>query len=113
MNDMTSVKEQLKPIILKSLRITDLTPEDLRDDQPLSAENLKSTPSTYSNWFWRLSGISASNWCRPTSTRHTSKVLTLWLRSSNPKWRKPGPDIYNSPIFNSPSSKQKLSKYNS
>lgn len=34
-NPMASVKEQLKPIILKSLRITDLTPEDLRDDQPL------------------------------------------------------------------------------
>lgn len=32
---MASVKEQLKPIILESLRITDLTPEDLRDDQPL------------------------------------------------------------------------------
>ena len=32
---MASVKEQLKPIILKSLRIADLTPEDLGDDQPL------------------------------------------------------------------------------
>ena len=32
---MASVKEQLKPIILNSLRITDLTPADLRDDQPL------------------------------------------------------------------------------
>src|ERR1700723_25190 len=35
LNIMASVKEQLKPIILKSLRITDLTPEDPRDDQPL------------------------------------------------------------------------------
>lgn len=32
---MPTVKEQLKPIILSSLRITDLTPEDMRDDQPL------------------------------------------------------------------------------
>ena len=32
---MASVKEQLKPIILKSLRITDMAPEDLRDDAPL------------------------------------------------------------------------------
>jgi len=32
---MASIKEQLKPIILNSLRITDLTPADLRDDQPL------------------------------------------------------------------------------
>lgn len=32
---MANVKEQLRPIILKSLRITDLAPEDLRDDQPL------------------------------------------------------------------------------
>ena len=37
---MASVKEQLKPIILKSLRITDLTPEDLRDDQPLLGGDL-------------------------------------------------------------------------
>lgn len=35
MNHMPTVKEQLKPIILSSLRITDLTPEDMRDDQPL------------------------------------------------------------------------------
>jgi acyl carrier protein len=41
MNDMASVKEQLKPIILKSLRITDLTPEDLRDDQPLLGGELE------------------------------------------------------------------------
>jgi acyl carrier protein len=32
---MNGIKEQLKPIILKSLRITDLTPEDLQDDAPL------------------------------------------------------------------------------
>ncbi len=41
MNHMASVKEQLKPIILKSLRITDLTPEDLRDDQPLLGGELE------------------------------------------------------------------------
>jgi acyl carrier protein len=40
MDIMASVKEQLKPIILKSLRITDLTPEDLRDDQPLLGGDL-------------------------------------------------------------------------
>ncbi len=40
-NQMASVKEQLKPIILKSLRITDLTPEDLRDDQPLLGGELE------------------------------------------------------------------------
>ena len=40
-NPMASVKEQLKPIILKSLRITDLTPEDLRDDQPLLGGELE------------------------------------------------------------------------
>jgi acyl carrier protein len=38
---MASVKEQLKPIILKSLRITDLTPEDLADDQPLLGGDLE------------------------------------------------------------------------
>ena len=38
---MASVKEQLKPIILKSLRITDMTPEDLRDDQPLLGGELE------------------------------------------------------------------------
>jgi acyl carrier protein len=32
---MDGIKEQLKPIILKSLRITDMTPADLRDDAPL------------------------------------------------------------------------------
>jgi acyl carrier protein len=40
-NHMASVKEQLKPIILKSLRITDMTPEDLRDDQPLLGGELE------------------------------------------------------------------------
>lgn len=38
---MASIKEQLKPIILSSLRITDLTPEDLRDDQPLLGGELE------------------------------------------------------------------------
>ena len=38
---MASVKEQLKPIILKSLRITDLTPAELRDDQPLLGGDLE------------------------------------------------------------------------
>ena len=38
---MASVKEQLKPIILNSLRITDLSPEDLRDDQPLLGGDLE------------------------------------------------------------------------
>ena len=38
---MANVKEQLRPIILKSLRITDLTPEDLRDDQPLLGGELE------------------------------------------------------------------------
>jgi acyl carrier protein len=40
-NHMASVKEQLKSIIIKSLRITDLTPEDLRDDQPLLGGELE------------------------------------------------------------------------
>ena len=38
---MATVKEQLKPIILNSLRITDLTPNDLRDDQPLLGGELE------------------------------------------------------------------------
>ena len=38
---MPTVQEQLKPIILSSLRITDLTPADLRDDQPLIGGNLE------------------------------------------------------------------------
>ncbi len=32
---MDSVRAQLKPLILKSLRIADLTPDALGDDQPL------------------------------------------------------------------------------
>jgi acyl carrier protein len=32
---MENVKEQLKTIIIRSLRIKDMTPEELRDDQPL------------------------------------------------------------------------------
>lgn len=38
---MPTVQEQLKPIILSSLRITDLTPADLRDDQPLIGGDLE------------------------------------------------------------------------
>ena len=38
---MATVKEQLKPIILSSLRITDLRPEDLLDDQPLLGGELE------------------------------------------------------------------------
>jgi acyl carrier protein len=38
---MPTVKEQLKPIILSSLRITDLRPEDLLDDQPLLGGELE------------------------------------------------------------------------
>lgn len=38
---MASIQEQLKPIILNSLRITDLTPLDLRDDQPLIGGDLE------------------------------------------------------------------------
>lgn len=38
---MASISEQLKPIILSSLRITDLTPEDLRDDQSLLGGELE------------------------------------------------------------------------
>ena len=38
---MATVKEQLKPIILNSLRITDVRPEDLRDDQPLLGGELE------------------------------------------------------------------------
>jgi acyl carrier protein len=38
---MATVKEQLKPIILSSLRITDMTPADLRDDQPLLGGELE------------------------------------------------------------------------
>ncbi len=35
------IKQQLKPLILKSLRITDMSPEDLRDDQKLMGGNLE------------------------------------------------------------------------
>jgi acyl carrier protein len=38
---MTNVKEQLKPLIISSLRIKDMTPEDLRDDQPLLGGDLE------------------------------------------------------------------------
>jgi len=38
---MSSISEQLKPIILSSLRITDLTPADLRDDHPLLGGELE------------------------------------------------------------------------
>ena len=38
---MATVKEQLKPIILRSLRIKDMTPADLRDDQPLIGGDLE------------------------------------------------------------------------
>jgi acyl carrier protein len=38
---MSSISEQLKPIILSSLRITDLTPADLRDDQSLLGGDLE------------------------------------------------------------------------
>lgn len=38
---MPTIKEQLKPIILNSLRITDLSPEDLHDDQPLLGGELE------------------------------------------------------------------------
>lgn len=41
MGHMASIQEQLKPIILNSLRITDLTPADLRDDQPLLGGELE------------------------------------------------------------------------
>jgi len=38
---MASVKEQLKPIIVKSLKLTDLTAEDLGDDLPLRGGDLE------------------------------------------------------------------------
>ena len=38
---MATIQEQLKPIILSSLRITDLTPADLRDDAPLLGGELE------------------------------------------------------------------------
>jgi acyl carrier protein len=38
---MATIKEQLKPIILRSLRIEDLPAEDLSDDQPLLGGDLE------------------------------------------------------------------------
>jgi acyl carrier protein len=38
---MENVKDQLKPLILSSLRITDMTPADLHDDQPLLGGDLE------------------------------------------------------------------------
>lgn len=38
---MESTKEQLKSLILKSLRITDSTVADLRDDQPLMGGDIE------------------------------------------------------------------------
>jgi len=38
---METIKDQLKVVILKSLRITDMAPEDLRDDQPLLGSDLE------------------------------------------------------------------------
>ena len=38
---MATVKEQLKTIIIRSLRIRDLTPKELRDDQPLLGGDLE------------------------------------------------------------------------
>jgi acyl carrier protein len=41
MDNMSSIKEQLKSIIFSSLRITDMSPQDLRDDQPLLGGELE------------------------------------------------------------------------
>jgi len=68
-----------------------LMPRRLRDEIERGTE---SVPLTYSNSFWRSRGISALSSCKATSTRKTSKALTLWRRSSSPKWRKQRPDIY-------------------
>ena len=38
---METIKDQLKAILLKSLRITDMTPDDLKDDQPLRGSDLE------------------------------------------------------------------------
>jgi len=38
---MASIKEQLKSIIFSSLRITDMSPQDLRDDQLLLGGELE------------------------------------------------------------------------
>jgi acyl carrier protein len=39
--DHTTIREQLKVIILSSLRLPDLSPADLRDDQPLLGGDLE------------------------------------------------------------------------
>ena len=41
MDNMASIKEQLKSIIFSSLRITDMSPQDLRDDQLLLGGELE------------------------------------------------------------------------
>jgi acyl carrier protein len=38
---MENIKEQLKSLIVRSLRITDFTPDQLRDDQPLMGSELE------------------------------------------------------------------------
>ena len=38
---MANVKEQVKTIIISSLRIKDMTPDELRDDQPLLGGDLE------------------------------------------------------------------------
>jgi len=38
---MASIQEQLKSIIFSSLRITDMSPQDLGDDQPLLGGELE------------------------------------------------------------------------
>lgn len=38
---MENVKEQLKSLIVQSLRMTDITPDQLRDDQPLMGSELE------------------------------------------------------------------------
>ena len=38
---MENIKEQLKSLIVHSLRITDITPDQLRDDQPLMGSELE------------------------------------------------------------------------
>lgn len=41
MDTTASIREQLKSIILRSLRITDMSPQDLGDDQPLLGGELE------------------------------------------------------------------------
>lgn len=38
--DVTELKQQLKEQIIEYLNLTDLTPEDLKDDEPLFGEEL-------------------------------------------------------------------------